>query len=145
MESNVDRKLNETILLVDDEEMVRHVCAMMLERLGYNVVSGRNGAEAFGIFKENPDTFDVVLTDIQMPEMSGTELARNIRSFGSDIPIILITGFGLDVPSEFMSSINISELVMKPIDMHVMAKIVRQALNSRSENRQERSAQVGGR
>lgn len=124
-----------TILLADDEEMVLHVFTAMLEHLGYNVVCGRNGVEALRIFREDPDAFDVVLTDYHMPEMSGTDLARNIRRLGSDVPIVLITGLGFDLPRGLISSINIDRLVMKPIDVNSMAEIIQHALDSRAGNR----------
>ena len=102
--------MHKTILLADDEEMVLQVFTAMLEHLGYSVVCGRNGVEAFGIFRKDPNAIDLVLTDYYMPEMSGTDLARNIRRLGSDVPIVLITGLGFDLPGGLISSINIARM-----------------------------------
>ena len=136
--------MHETILLADDEEMVLQVFKAMLEHLGYSVVCGRNGVEALGIFRKDPDAIDLVLTDYYMPEMSGADLARNIRRLGSDVPIVLITGLGFDLPGGLISSINIARMVMKPIDMHSMAEIIRSALDSRTGNRLKTSARTDG-
>jgi CheY-like chemotaxis protein len=142
MEPHGGRKMHGTILLADDEEMVLHVFKAMLEHLGYSVVCGRNGVEALRIFREDPDAIDVVLTDYYMPEMSGADLARSIRRLGSDVPIVLITGLGFDLPGGLISSINIARMVMKPIDMHSMAEIIQQALDSRAGNRLKTNARI---
>ena len=77
-----------------------------------------------------------------MPEMSGADLARSIRRLGSDVPIVLITGLGFDLPGGLISSINIARMVMKPIDMHSMAEIIQQALDSRAGNRLKTNART---
>jgi len=144
MKPDAGWKMHKTILLADDEEMVLQVFTAMLEHLGYRVVCGRNGAEAFGIFRKNPNAIDLVLTDYYMPEMSGADLARSIRRLGSDVPIVLITGLGFDLPGGLISSINIARMVMKPIDMNSMAEIIRTALDSRTGNRLNTNARTDG-
>ncbi len=69
----------------------------MLESLGYDVVTRTNGTEAMEIFKAEPDRFDLVISDMTMPKMTGVELARDLMQIKPDIPVILCTGFSATI------------------------------------------------
>ena len=84
---------NERILLVDDEEVVAKLEKQILERMGYKVTSRLHSAEAIEAFRNSPSSFDLVLTDMSMPNIPGDALASKIKSKKSDIPIIICTGF----------------------------------------------------
>jgi len=124
---------SERILFVDDEEDVVFSGKKMLERLGYDVIACRDGSEALELFSATPERFDLVITDQNMPNMSGTELTREIMKIRSDIPVILCTGYGpgsaggLNPDEE--RAIGIRERAMKPLDRNDMAGMIRRVLN----------------
>jgi PAS domain S-box-containing protein len=120
---------DERILLVDDEEMfIRFVC-QMLERLGYRVTTRSSSVEALEAFRANPDVFELVLTDMTMPNMTGDQLAKEIISIKPDIPIIICTGFSERIDKEKAKNIGIKGFLMKPIVKSEMAQIVRNVLD----------------
>ncbi|MBI9077584.1 MAG: PAS domain S-box protein [Desulfatibacillum sp.] len=84
---------NERILLVDDELSVAHMEQKILERMGYRVTARTSSPEALELFKENPQSFDLIITDMTMPDMTGAQLTIEMRKIRSDIPVIICTGF----------------------------------------------------
>ena len=120
------------ILFVDDEEDIVFSGENMLTRLGYQVVSTRSAQEALTLFRRQPESFDLVITDLTMPQMSGDQLADELVRLRPDIPIILCTGFGPGFRSTLssleMRSEGIREVVMKPFDRTDMAQAIRRAL-----------------
>ena len=119
----------EHILLVDDEEMIVELESRMLERFGYRVTSSCNGAEALKIFRESPDAFDLVITDMNMPNMTGDRLARELIAIRPDIPIIICTGFSERISSAEAKALGVKEFLMKPITISEMAEKVRKVLD----------------
>ncbi len=91
--TRIQPKGTERILLVDDEEPILRLEKMILERLGYRVQARNNGIGALGAFGADPRSFDLVITDMAMPRMTGDQLAEQLMAINPDIPIILITGF----------------------------------------------------
>ncbi len=120
---------NERIMLVDDEKQIIEMETQMLERLGYRVTALTSSPEALEIFSSNPGNFDLVITDMTMPEITGMELSRNFMLIRPDIPIILCTGFSEIVTEEKAKSIGIREFAMKPVLRSKIAKIIRQILD----------------
>ncbi|MGD8845600.1 MAG: response regulator [Desulfobacteraceae bacterium] len=118
----------ERILFVDDEDTLADLGKQMIEFLGYRVTARVNSLEALTLFQKDPHAFDLVITDLVMPGMSGDELARNILAIRPDIPVILITGFAEQVTTEKAASIGVKKLVTKPIVMKDIAKLIRDAL-----------------
>ncbi|MBW2370066.1 MAG: response regulator [Deltaproteobacteria bacterium] len=118
----------ERILLVDDELALVNMGTAMLESLGYTVSSRSSSVEALAAFRDHPDAFDLVITDMTMPKMTGAELAREILKICPDIPIILCTGFSETIQEETAKSIGIREFVMKPILRREIAQIIRRVL-----------------
>jgi CheY-like chemotaxis protein len=79
MNSNTSRATNEKkVLLIDDEELVTEICEMMLLRLGHNVFKARSGSEALNIFEDCKNQIDLVISDMNMPEMNGQEVADKL-------------------------------------------------------------------
>jgi PAS domain S-box-containing protein len=117
------------ILFVDDEEGVIVSGREILERLGYRVVSTTSPIKALELFTADPDTFDLVLTDLTMPEMTGFELSEKIRKTRPDIPIVLCTGFPLGITFEKIQYSGIREVVMKPMVASELSQAVYNALN----------------
>ena len=113
---------NERILFVDDEAFLVDIGQDMLEKLGYKVVTARNGQEAFELFQVQPKQFDLVITDQTMPKMTGAELATQLLHIRKDIPIILCTGFSESITEEQAKTLGIQEFILKPISRQEMAR-----------------------
>jgi len=118
----------ERILFVDDEEMLVDMSHVMLEQLGYTVTSFNDSRAAYNAFAEHPDAFDLVITDQTMPGLTGTQLAEKILKIHPGQPIILCTGFSELVSEEKAKAMGIRLLVLKPINMHQLALLIREAL-----------------
>jgi len=120
---------HEHILLTDDEEAIILLERKILERLGYRVTVCKDGVDALAVFRENPNSFDLVITDVAMPNMTGDQLARELISIRPDIPIIICTGFSEKIGSAEAKVIGVKEFVMKPIAVLELCKKVRKVLD----------------
>jgi len=119
------------ILVVDDEEPLVQSTQAILSSLGYSVTGTTSSREALEKIKKNPDFFDLVLTDMTMPEIDGLTLSHRIRSINSEISIILCTGFSEGLTKEICRSIGIFDLVMKPMIAAELSKVVYNALKNK--------------
>ena len=126
--AEVLRTGTERILLVDDEPSIAKLEKQSLERLGYQVTMRVNSLEALEAFRTKPDSFDLIMTDMTMPNMTGDQLAGEIKSIRSDIPIIICTGFSERINDENAGDLGISGVLMKPAIKSEMAKMVRKVL-----------------
>ncbi|WP_282706005.1 response regulator [Desulfatibacillum aliphaticivorans] len=115
--------------MVDDEPSIANLAERILERLGYQTILKLNGIEAIEAFKSNPDSFDLVISDVAMPKMTGDELARELISIRPDIPIILCTGFSERIDADKAAALGVKGLLMKPIISLEMAEMVRNVLD----------------
>ncbi|HKL81389.1 MAG TPA: response regulator, partial [Desulfobacter sp.] len=120
---------DEHILLVDDEPSITQLIQLMLERLGYTVTARVSSIEALEAFKENPEKFDMVISDMSMPNMTGDQLANEIRQIRPEIPIIICTGFSERINKENAEALGANGLLMKPIVKSEMAKMIRKMLD----------------
>ena len=120
----------ESILLVDDEKAIANTTGQMLERLGYTVQTKTDPVEALELFKAKPDRFDLVITDMTMPNMTGVNLSEKLKAVRFDIPVIICTGYSSLIDEEKAEELGITAYVMKPIVMSDIAQIVRKVLNS---------------
>ncbi len=120
---------SESILFVDDEEYLSSIGKEMLEDYGYSVEALTNPVEALKLFEENPDRFDLLITDFTMPEMTGDKLVDRILELKSQFPVIMCTGIVL--PPEIQQKPGISRIVMKPLDMYALLKVIRKTLDSK--------------
>ena len=102
------------LLLVDDEIMLVHALKQGLSMHGFSVASYIQPTEALKAFQDNPDSFDMIITDMTMPTMLGTDLADQIRQLRPNIPIILCTGHNELITDEKISKLDIQALLMKP-------------------------------
>ena len=126
---NTDPVGSERILLVDDEAPVGKMQKMMLERLGYQVTCRSSSTDALEAFRSKPDAFDLVITDMTMPNMTGDQLARKILLIRPDIPVVISTGFSDRINKEKSDALGIKGLLKKPILKSDMAKTVRKVLD----------------
>ena len=126
---------NESILFIDDEKALVDLGHQILKRLGYDVTTRTSSIEALELFIAQPDKFDLVITDMTMPNMTGDELARRLMAIRSDIPVILCTGYSERISKEKAHAIGIREFVLKPIVMSEMAVTVRKVLDERLQEK----------
>jgi CheY-like chemotaxis protein len=121
----------ESILFVDDEAFQADIAKQMLSRLGYRLTTCTSSVEALDLFRQSPKKFDLVITDMTMPHMTGDMLARKLISIRPDIPIIVCTGYSDRIDADIASDIGIRELVMKPVVMKDIAHCIRRLLDER--------------
>jgi nitrogen-specific signal transduction histidine kinase/ActR/RegA family two-component response regulator len=119
----------ERILFVDDEAPIAKMGSQILGRLGYMVTTRTSSVEAYELFRSKPNDFDMVITDMTMPSMTGDELATELIRIRSDIPIILCTGYSKKISAETASTIGIRAFAYKPIVTADLAKTVRKVLD----------------
>lgn len=118
----------EKILLVDDEQAILTMEKRMLERLGYQVTPYGSSIEALEAFRNRSDKFDLVITDMAMPNMSGDKLAVALNRIRHDIPILMCTGFSENMTEEKAAALGIKGFLMKPIAMRDFSKKIREVL-----------------
>ncbi len=119
----------EHILIVDDEALLIDVLQQMLENLGYRVSATNDGKTALEMYCRKPDAFDLVLTDMTMPKMTGDELASELLKINADLPIILCTGYSAKISAETALRMGIRAFIYKPIVEIDLANIVRNVLD----------------
>ena len=119
----------ENILFIDDEDALVAIGEKMLGHLGYTVTGVANSSYALEVFKKEPEKYQLVITDMTMPKMTGLDLAIKIISIRPEIPIILCTGFSEMISDEKIKSAGIQRLIMKPYSKTEMARIVREVLD----------------
>jgi len=120
----------ERILFVDDEPALAEIGQQMLEQLGYNVTSTTNPNDALALFKASPNKYDLVITDMTMPEMTGERLIEELFTIRSDIPVILCTGFSPGLNAYKAKALGINGFLMKPIILSEIAGLIRNVLES---------------
>ena len=111
-----------TILVIDDDTAARTVIVEMLTENGHQTVEAREGGEGLELFNEGK--FDIVITDMSMPKMSGLQLSRKISQIREDLPIILISGFSDLLDDHNLSDYGIRELIHKPIRKVMLAQAI---------------------
>jgi len=119
----------ERILLVDDEEQVVAVTGELLESLGYKVTGKTSAPESWLLFSKSSDEFDLVITDLTMPHLTGLELCKRIKEIRTNIPIILFTGYREEFSSDAAKAAGVDAFLMKPVSFKEMARIVRKTLD----------------
>jgi len=120
----------EAILFVVDEESIASMTGSMLKRLGYQVETRLNPIEGLELFQSKPDQFDLVVTDMTMPQMTGVKLSKKLMEIRSDIPVIICTGYSSLIDEAKTKAMGIAAYVMKPIVMQELAKTIRKALDN---------------
>ncbi|MBC8391947.1 MAG: response regulator, partial [Deltaproteobacteria bacterium] len=121
----------ERILFVDDEASLVSLNHQRLERLGYEVKSTQDPLEAMKLFRSDPDLFDLVITDMTMPRMTGDELAQEILKVRPNLPVILCTGYSEKISESSAKEIGIRKYIEKPVDIQKLAITVREVLDGK--------------
>jgi signal transduction histidine kinase/ActR/RegA family two-component response regulator len=117
------------ILLVDDEADLASAAGLLLDDLGYEVRVYSNALEALALFRAEADTFDLVITDQTMPELTGRALAEAVRAIRPDIPIILCTGYSHVIHAAQAEALGIDAFLMKPVDIDALAETIERVLS----------------
>ena len=123
------RGSGETVMIVDDEPTLVALAEEMLAGLGYEPVGFESSSVALQAFRAKPERFDLVLTDEAMPDLVGTELAREIKLLRSDVPIILMSGHGGAPLAHRAQAIGVSEVLHKPLQRADLAESLAHALD----------------
>jgi len=119
----------EHILLVDDEKAIIGMEQNILERIGYKVTSSTSSIEALEAFRATPEKFDMVITDMAMPNMPGDSLAGELTKIRPEIPILLCTGFSETMSEEQAASLGIKGFLLKPVVMRDLSHKIREVLD----------------
>ncbi len=119
---------HEHILIVDDEEMLVDMMRQVLEQLGYTVSAHTDSQTALKAVQACPQVYDLLITDMTMPGMTGIELTQAVKALRSNLPVILCTGFNEQVSEQNIQSLGIQSLIMKPVGMQHLAETIRNVL-----------------
>ncbi len=119
---------NERLLVVDDEETITHMLHTVLAGLGYQVRVTNRSDEALKLFQEHPDEFDLLITDMTMPRLTGLDLIEHVFAIRPDMPVILCTGFSELINKEKAAALGIRSFLMKPVAIDKLVKAIRVAL-----------------
>ncbi len=122
----------ETVLLVDDESMIIEVGAEILEALGYNVLTARNGPEAIEVFRANKDSVDIVVLDMIMPGMGGGDAYDQLREVDPDVKVLLSTGYSLRGEASEILKRGCNGFIQKPFNIKMLSQKLREILDSTS-------------
>lgn len=112
------------VMLVDDEPQVMQVTSELLQSLGYKVTSRVSATDALKDFRENPDSFDLLLTDLTMPKLTGVELCAEVKKIRPDLPTILFTGYSEKVSKESTDKAGIDDYCKKPVSLKELSQVV---------------------
>jgi len=125
---------SETILFVDDEEFLVDLNQERLERLGYNAISTTKPVEALEWFNADPDQFDVVITDMTMPRMTGDKLTAEVLKIRPHMPVIVCSGYSERMSVKRAEALGVRKYIEKPIDLRNLASAIREVLEGSNKN-----------
>ncbi len=123
---------NESILIVDDEQDILNVLSQLLSLSGYQVRTFLDSSEALHHFQEDPSRYDLVITDMTMPNLSGEELGREILTLRPEIPLILCTGYSKTIDSKRSLECGFAGYLLKPVEAQKLLKTIRDTLDKQS-------------
>jgi PAS domain S-box-containing protein len=121
----------ETVMLVDDEEVLVRLGEEMIAKLGYEPIGYTSPSEALEAFEADPERFDIVLTDETMPGMTGSQLAERIRAISADVPIILMSGYAAAPLAARALAVGATDVLNKPLVARDIARSLEAALRTR--------------
>jgi len=122
-------KGDETVLLVDDEEVVIDVGVQLLKKLGYNVLEAGSGKEAIQLFSEKNDKIDMVILDMIMPDIGGGEVYDRIKKIDPQVKVLLSSGYSIDGQATDILERGCNSFIQKPFNMEILSKKIREVLN----------------
>lgn len=124
-------KYTANVLFVDDEPAAVQMVTIMMTKLGYNIRAEKSPVEALNLFREQANQFDLVITDLTMPDMTGIQLTSEIHKISPSIPVILMTGYGKIIDHDTpLKHYGINRLLKKPVKLAQLASAVNEVLSS---------------
>lgn len=123
------------IMLVDDETMVLELGESMLEQLGFKVSAYSDGWSALRAFAKDPESYRLVLTDYEMPEISGPDLLRHLREVREDVPVVLLTGYANMATEERSREMGFDSILAKPYDLDALQKTISSVVDDAARDR----------
>jgi CheY-like chemotaxis protein len=120
---------DETILLVDDEEMILDVGVQFLEKLGYSVLEAKGGKEAIQIYQENKDSIDMIILDMIMPDMGGSEVYDKIKVIDPEVKVLLSSGYSVEGQATEILKRGCNGFIQKPFNLKSLSGKIREVLN----------------
>ncbi|OPY06107.1 MAG: Blue-light-activated protein [Syntrophus sp. PtaB.Bin001] len=121
---------SERILFIDDEPVLAELGGTILSRFGYHVSIQTSSIDAFQLITEHPESFDLVVTDLTMPNMTGIELAKQLKKIRENLPVVVCTGFNDSITQEEAKALGISKVLEKPVVPAQLSQTVRQVLDN---------------
>ena len=119
-----ETKKKGSILVVDDEVALTGIFEDLLRSQKVDVVTANSGEEALSVFIKDPERFSLIFTDLGMPKMNGWELVSRVREISKDIPIVLMTGWGLEISEEEIARAGVSEVISKPLTIKTILETI---------------------
>ena len=124
---------NESIMVVDDEKSISEMVLQMLTRLGYQIETFNNSQDALNAFQQNPGKYDLLISDLTMPNMTGLQLSQAIQLIDDQFPIIIMTGYGNSNLTELSKKeAGIRHVLKKPLVRKDLAKLIRDVFASKN-------------
>ena len=119
----------ETVLVVDDEEIILNLVAVMLKRLGFQALQARSVAEAVEVYEHNIENVELVITDLVMPDGGGLALCRQLQTLNPDVKVIVISGYDPSGQMDELSELGCSNFIQKPFRLDQLSEKINEVLN----------------
>jgi len=132
------------VLFIDDDPSLVDSCLQTLTKLGYTTTARTSSQEGLEVFRKKPQGFDLVITDLIMPEMNGVKMAKEMLSLRPDLPIILCTGFSDQITEEMARDIGFRRFLLKPLVARELAQAIKEVLEGNGQRRHLRLVSQGG-
>jgi DNA-binding response OmpR family regulator len=120
----------ETVLVIDDDDLVADICRQILQRSGYDVVVARSGKEAIDVFKGNQTGIDMVILDMILPDMSGRDIYDRLKIVNPDLNVLFVSGYAMDAQMEDIMEGGGDGFIQKPFNMDTLLEKTREILAS---------------
>ena len=121
-----------TILVIDDEELLIKICEMMLKRLGHKVFKAYSGSEGLKIFETNKNQIDLIISDLNMPEMDGQEVVDKLRKIDHHVKVLLSSGALSDLDEKEVINRGFDGFIKKPYNINTLSEKINEILNRTS-------------
>jgi CheY-like chemotaxis protein/PAS domain-containing protein len=124
------------ILAIDDQKIIRDLLESIMQGLGHDIKVASSGKEGLALFQQ--DGFDLVITDLGMPEMSGWEVSQRVKEIRKETPVVMITGWGVSFDSEKIKEFGVDYLLPKPFKVEQLSKLIEQIRDEKLKNKIEK-------
>ena len=119
----------ETILLVDDEELIREVSQEMLKTMDYDVLTARDGEEAIEVYNKHRDIIDLVLLDMVMPDMGGSKVYNRLKEMNPDVKVLLSSGYSINGEATEIMERGCNGFIQKPFNLKDLSQKIKEILD----------------